>query len=117
MNNGLKETQSTVLNEGDMIITNPSGEQYRVSADIFKERYTADPDNNGEYFPNPIPQKMLFLTEDISFRAYWGEDMHIKKGGTLNITDYEIGHIYGIQPSEFQETYTSYSIMDEDKKN
>ena len=105
MSNGHIETKSVVKTEGDMIITNPSGEQYRISAEMFEKRYTPDTEKAGWYFSKPVPQTMMFIDEDISFKAHWGEDMHIKAGGVLNITDMERGEIYGIQLPEFKETY------------
>lgn len=108
MSNGLVETKSVVKTEGDMIITNPSGEQYRVSAEMFEKRYSPDIDNDGWYISKQIPQTMIFIDEDISFKAHWGEDMHIKAGGVLNITDMNQGQIYGIQPPEFKEIYSLY---------
>lgn len=103
MKDGHKETTNVVENEGDMVATNPSGEQYIIPAETFANKYEPDPNNPGRYRPIGGAQEFITLDENVMFRAPWGQQMFIKKGGVLNITKRD--DIYGIQQAEFQETY------------
>ncbi len=105
MADGHTETTNSVKAEGDMVATNPSGEQYIIDAATFKKKYEVDPANPQQYRPKGGAQQFLFLKEDVQFTAPWGEKMDIKAGGVLNITGRESGDIYGIQRKEFNETY------------
>lgn len=102
--NGHQET-TNVVKDGDMVATNPGGEQYIISAETFKKKYEIDPNNPKVFRPKGGAQQFLRLTEDIDFKAPWGEDMHMKKGDFINITDRDKGDIYGIAQKEFFETY------------
>lgn len=104
MANGLTETKN-VVKKGDWIITNPDGESYIMPEETLQKKYEMDPAQKGVWRPKGGPQKMLSVTEDISFKAPWGEDMKIAKGGMLNISGMDQGDIYGIQPAEFKKTY------------
>lgn len=103
MKDGHKETKNTVKNEGDMVATNPSGEQYIIDAKTFAKKYEIDPSNPEQYRPVGGPQEFITLKENVMFTAPWGEKMMIKKGGALNVTNMD--DIYGIQQAAFQETY------------
>ena len=102
--NGHQET-SNVVQDGDMIATNPGGEQYVIKAETFKKKYEIDPDNPKVFRPKGGAQQFLQLSEDIDFVAPWGEDMHMKSGDFINVTDREKGDIYGIAKKEFFDTY------------
>ena len=102
--NGHQETVN-VAKAGDMVATNPGGEQYIISAETFKKKYEIDPNNLKVYRPKGGAQQFLRLHEDIDFVAPWGEDMHMKSGDFINVTDREKGDIYGICQKEFFETY------------
>ena len=103
MKDNHKETKNTVKNEGDMVVTNPSGEQYIIEAKTFAKKYEIDPHNPERYRPIGGLQEFMILKENVMFEAPWGEQMMIKKGGALNVTNMD--DIYGIQQSEFLETY------------
>ena len=103
MKDNHKETKNTVKNEGDMVVTNPSGEQYIIEAKTFAKKYEIDPHNPERYRPIGGLQEFMILKENVMFEAPWGEQMMIKKGGALNVTNMD--EIYGIQQSEFNETY------------
>lgn len=105
MSDGHTETKSTVQSEGDMVVTNPDGEQYIVDEKTFAKKYELDPVSPNRYRPTGGAQQFLFLHEDVEFTAPWGEQMSIKKGGVLNITGRDQGDIYGIQRNEFDNTY------------
>ena len=105
MKNGLEETRNVVKEQGDMVATNPSGEQYIIDAKTFAKKYEVDPANPKQYRPKGGAQEFLFLKEDVQFTAPWGEEMDIKAGGVLNISGRDSGDIYGIQRKEFNETY------------
>jgi hypothetical protein len=100
MKDGHVETEN-VAAAGDLVVTNPSGEQYLVKAATFAERYqpTATP---GEFAPKAAPVKALVITENVAFTAPWGETMRIKAGGVLIS---ENGEVRGVQAEEFAETY------------
>lgn len=75
-----------------------------VEDEVFKKKYDTDhPDENGNFRPAGGPQKFVELKEDVSFTAPWGEEMSIKKGGFLNVTN--LDDVYGIAKDEFFETY------------
>jgi hypothetical protein len=103
MKDGHKETTNTVKNEGDMVATNPNGEQYIIDAKTFAKKYEIDPHNPERYRPVGGAQEFMTLGGNVMFKAPWGEQMMIKKGGVLNVTNMD--DIYGIQQQEFQETY------------
>lgn len=102
--NGHQETVN-VAKAGDMVATNPGGEQYVIKAETFKKKYEIDPDNPKVFRPKGGAQQFLQLNEDIDFVAPWGEDMHMKSGDFINVTDREKGDIYGIAKKEFFDTY------------
>ncbi|MCQ2741185.1 MAG: hypothetical protein MJ210_03615 [Alphaproteobacteria bacterium] len=99
------ETENSNIEEGDMVATNKTGEQYVIKADAFKERYEIDPSNPKFYRPKSGPQMFLRLKEDITFKASWGEQ-DMRKGDWLNITDMETkGEVRGVAQKEHSETY------------
>lgn len=100
MKDGHVETEN-VASDGDLVVTNPSGEQYLVKAATFAERYqpTATP---GEFAPRAAPVKALVTGENVEFTAPWGEIMRIKAGGVLIV---ENGEVRGVQADEFAATY------------
>lgn len=107
MKNGLFETSNVVAideNSGrpDWIVTNPSGEAYIVKDSIFCEKY-AETTTPGVYQAKGNPVTCVKVAEDISFVAPWGEVMFLGAGGMLNISSMD--DIYGIQATEFHETY------------
>ena len=103
MKDGHTETKNTVQAEGDMVVTNPNGEQYIVDAKTFAKKYEIDPTNPKQYRPKGGPQEFVIVDENVTFTAPWGETMRIKAGGALNITN--PGDVYGIQKEEFEQTY------------
>lgn len=100
--NGVEETKNTAK-EGDMIAKNPGGEEYIINAATFAKKYEVDPSNPEQYRPKGGAQKFITLKDDLSFPAPWGEQMNIKAGGVLNISN--LDDIYGIQKEEFKDTY------------
>lgn len=104
MKDGHIETKNTAK-EGDVIATNPAGEQYIIPAATFVKKYEVDPVNPEQYRPKGGAQQFIHVDEDISFKAPWGEEMHIKAGGVLNVSGLTTGDVYGIQKDEFKNTY------------
>ncbi len=104
MKNGLEET-TNIVQEGDMVLTNPDGEQYIVKKETFEKKYEIDPENPKQFRPKGGAQEFITVTEDIEFTAPWGEKMTILAGGALNISGRDSGDIYGIQKDEFNSTY------------
>jgi hypothetical protein len=106
LQDGTQETKNTVKKDGDMIVTNPNGEEYIVDAETFVKKY--EDDGKGQFKPKGNPQKFIQTTEDISFPAPWdkNEVMNIKAGGWLNITEYgKPENVYGVAEQEFNDTY------------
>ena len=101
---GHEETVNTNISTGDMVVTNPGGEQYVIKAETFKKKYEIDPDNPGQYRPKGGAQQFLRLKEDLDFKVSWG-DQHMRKGDFINITARDSGDIYGIGQKEFFDTY------------
>ena len=96
------ETKNTIEEEGDMVVTNPDGEEYIIKSAIFTKRYEAT-EVPGVYKPKGGPQQFIQIEEPISFIAPWGQEMNIAADGYLNVTNPD--DLYGIQPQEFAETY------------
>ncbi len=107
MKDGHKETVSVVKvdehNNPDWVVTNPDGERYVMSYEKFRNRYQIYDFKKGTYIPKKVICEFIQISDNISFVAPWGEQMHIKKGGYLNITN--LDDIYGVQKEEFESTY------------
>lgn len=107
MKDGHKETTGVVKiddhNNLDWVVTNPDGERYIMPYEKFRSKYQIYDFNKGTYIPKKVICEFIQIDDDISFVAPWGEQMHIKKGGYLNITN--INDIYGVQKQEFETTY------------
>lgn len=103
MKNGHVETNNTA-NAGDWIVTNPDGEQYIVQQAVFEKKYVAAPELGAGWFkPKGVPQKFVQINEDMTVRASWGEEQHLRKGAYLNISNPD--DIYGVAEKEFHNTY------------
>ena len=100
---GRVETSKTAGPDGGYRVTNPTGEQYLVDTDKFEKLYVAG-DEDGVFVPKPDPRKVLPLEMSVAFEAPWGEAMFIKEGGVLVHGGGK--DVYGIQPDEFDQTYT-----------
>jgi len=109
MKDGHIETENTIKTDDEMIIRNPSGEEYIISGERFRERYITKPlDKLGKwamYQSLVIPQELMWLDNDVEFVAPWGTPMSVKGGGVLNITNRATGDIYGIEKNALLETY------------
>ncbi len=99
-----------VVSAGDWVVTNPSGEQYKISGEKFQKRYDvkAGPDKDGIYRPIASPIVAMQIHEDITIYVPWGENgalipQNLRAGSYLNVTD--VNDIYGIAENEFYETY------------
>ena len=51
MADGHVETVNTVKTADDMVVTNPTGEEYIISGETFRKRYEKDPANPELYRP------------------------------------------------------------------
>lgn len=110
MANGLEETRNTVIadektGEPGWVVTNPDGEQYIVADSVFKNKYEIDPENPDQYKPKGGPVLSVPINEHIRFMAPWGKEMKIECGGSLILGG--PNDIYGIQSTEFNNTYAS----------
>lgn len=82
MADGHVETKKTAGADGGYKVTNPNGEQYLVDPAKFEKSYqqTSSP---GVFEPKYNPVQIVQISENIAFKAPWGEDMKIKAGGVL----------------------------------
>ena len=112
LSDGTEETVNTAF-PGNWIVMNPSGEQYILTEEKFKEKYIPAK-QKGVYVSKPIPQKFIQIKEDIEFMAPWGAPQFIKKGGFLNVSDLE--NVYGVAQKEFLETYSPFNPVLLNKK-
>lgn len=104
-----------IVSEGDWVVTNPSGEQYKVSGAKFVKRYDVEAGvgADGKYAPKGPAITAMQIHEDITIYVPWGGDgslipQHLRAGSYLNITD--TNDIYGIAEQEFYETYAPCNI-------
>lgn len=71
--NGSQETTNTA-NDGDVIVTNPSGEEYILKPESFSKRYEATEDD-GVFLANGMARAIPNPTgSDIKIMAPWGEE-------------------------------------------
>lgn len=109
MKSGLEETTNTVKADEngntDWVVTNPDGEKYIVNNSVFQKKYEIDLQNPNVYKPKGGPVLAMQLNENIAFLAPWGEIMKINQGGYLILSG--PSDIYGIQESEFNNTYAN----------
>ncbi len=108
-----KETEN-IAAEGDMVIRNPTGEEYIISGEKFRKRYmfvedapsvegwkTYDP--TGECEAAEFRGSRFDLPNPFYFTASWGERMVIKDGDMLATIDRK--EVYRIARAEFDQTY------------
>lgn len=106
LKSGLIETYNSVhndiyLDKNDMVITNPTSEEYVISYKNFLKSYKKLKGNT--YVPKKNLKIIVELKNNVTFMAPWQELMKIKKGGFLVINNQD--DIYGIAKEEFEETY------------
>ena len=108
MANGLKETKNTVTVDENgrpgWVVTNSTGEQYIVSDSVFKKKYERISGTEDKFKPVWNPITAAQIDENICFVAPWGEIQNIVSGGYLVFNE-EYDDIYGVQETEFLETY------------
>lgn len=102
MADGHTETKNVAGPGGAFLATNPGGEQYLIKPDKLERLYDLMP--SGRYRPKPEMISFLATPVDVTFKAPWGEVMNIKAGGAL--VNRGGDDIYGIQPKEFNDTYS-----------
>ena len=107
-----------VVDEGkvdNIAVTNPDGEEYLLTPQKFKERYTVDA--KGNIVSKGQPQEFVVVTEDIIITpTTWGGDTQvICKGGVLNVTN--LNDIYGITNVAFKHTYSVLKTHEKENLN
>lgn len=116
MNNGLEETQNTVIaNENGCpgwVVTNSTGEQYIVADSVFRNKYEKVDDTEDKYKPVWNPVTAAQVNENICFTAPWGEEQKLVAGGYL-IFSKNFDDIYGVQKDEFIKTYDFVALKQE----
>lgn len=108
MANGLEETKNVVTADENgnpgWVVTNSTGEQYIVSASVFKKKYERIAGTENRYKPIWNPITAAQIDENICFVAPWGETQNLIAGGYL-VFNKDFDDVYGIQQEEFVETY------------
>lgn len=108
MSDGMEETKNTVVEDENgkpgWVVTNPSGEQYIVKDAVFCKKYEKIEGTQDGFRPVWCPVTAVQIGENISFVAPWGENMNVVAGGYV-VFDKEYKDVYGVQESEFNETY------------
>jgi hypothetical protein len=113
LESGEKETENTA-NEGDYIVTNPSGEQYIISGQKFLNRYQ-ESDEAGVYHAKGFCRAIKNpFGEPIEIMASWGEpqtgDENCMIADTCDQVGNTDGEPYLIDSKAFTETYKEVSI-------
>ena len=107
---GTLETED-IAEAGSIIVTNPGGEQYILSANVFADRYNPKPGQEGVYEADGYSKVINnFYGQPITMLASWGE-MQFGDADCMIAAryDHETGQIesdpYLIGRDEFNETY------------
>lgn len=108
LNSGAQETVNTA-NEGDWIVTNPSGEKYIISPEKFENRYESTADF-GVYQAKGFCRAILNpFEEPIEIMASWGSpqtgDENCMIADTCDANGNVDGEPYLIDGPAFAETY------------
>jgi hypothetical protein len=109
LNDGREETANSDKG-GDVVVTNPTGEQYILSAETFASRYIAT-NEDGVYSANGYVRAITNPFEaPIEISASWGEPQYgDEECLILDICDHEgnnmAGEPYLIDVKVFSETY------------
>lgn len=108
---GKVETTNTA-SAGDVIVTNPGGEEYIIQVDKFTSRYTGPEltSENQEYEAAGEAFSTVWTGPESTFQASWGEQMIIEPGDMLTSLS-EDGMpkgkfgVYRIEKNAFAQTY------------
>ena len=99
----------------NIAVTNPDGEEYILTPQKFKERYTVN--KKGNIVSKGQPQEFVVVPDDIIITpTTWGGDTQvICKGGVLNVTNFN--DIYGITNVAFKRTYSMLKTNEKENLN
>lgn len=101
------------LHEGDVLARDENGSLYKP--DDFHDNYETEDQDVTEEFQefqaDSPPRKVLEVDEEVELEAPWGAKQTIEEGGVLVKNGPE--DIYGINPSEFKDTYEQLSEEEE----
>lgn len=103
---GTIETQNTA-STGDWIVNNVSNpdNKWIMKGEVFQKKYQPVEGQPGVYMPKGGPMNAAQISEPISFRAPWGEQMNIDKGGYILGDPNNPADMYGISQKDFDSTY------------
>jgi len=101
---GVNETINTAK-KGSYVVNNVGNDknQWIIEGNTFAKKYELD--RPGVYRPKGGPMNATKLNQDVKFKAPWGEEMKIKKGGYLLQDPKNKSDIYGISGEDFKKTY------------
>lgn len=115
----LEETQQTIaqkhIDKESVVVANPDGETYVVAGDKFVKKYEATGD--GSYMAIEGPKKFVTVTENICFKAPWGEMIYSPAGSKLCIEYLDSRDIYSVTNSAFESTYQETEMDDADEND
>lgn len=101
------ETMRTIsqkdIDSQSMLVQNPDGEVYVVKGEKFARTYQQE--NEGEYRPVDGEKKFVTITENICFKAPWGEMTYAPAGSKLCIEYLSSRDVYSVTNSAFDSTY------------
>jgi len=114
LGSGQYETKNEVKEEGQMVVTNPGGEQYIIGAEKFSKRYEASETPGTYHAKGHVKAVKNPYAEPIVMEASWGEDQH----GQANCMIADVcdengvsdGEPYIIGADEFAATYKQLQV-------
>lgn len=110
----VQEIQQKHVDRGDVVVENPDGELYVINGEKFPKKYDAV---EGGYRPVDSAKKFVTVTEDICFKAPWGEMIFSPKGSKLCVEYIDSRDIYSVTNTAFDVTYNQVEIADEDEND
>lgn len=103
---GTKETNNLVT-RNHTVLNNVGNADNKWAAETptFKRKYVPDATKSGVFKPKGGPMNAAQVNEPISFKAPWGEQMNIGKGGYILQDPNNPNDIYGISQKDFDSSY------------
>lgn len=102
------------IDDNSVLIQNPDGECYVIKGEKFAKLYKPC---DGGYQTDDSLKKFVTITENICFKAPWGEMLFAPKGSKLCIEYIQSRDIYTVTNSAFQSTYSEMKCNMEIEKN
>lgn len=104
-----REISQKDIDNNSILVQNPDGEIYVVKGEKFAKTYQ---EVEGGYRAVDSAKKFVTITEDICFKAPWGEMMYAPKGSKLCVENIDSRDVYSITNSAFEATYKEVEMED-----